>query len=86
MVAQQTVNGCLLRTGDLLATGTVSGGGEGTNGCLMELVRKGGISVTTSKGEEKRMWLEDGDELSISGFAGEGVGFGECAGKVVPAR
>ncbi|KAF8865710.1 hypothetical protein BDZ45DRAFT_668622 [Acephala macrosclerotiorum] len=87
LVAQQTINGCTLRTGDLLATGTVSGSTAESHGCLMEIAAKGGVNILNAKGEmEKKIWLEDGDKLSISAVAGPGVGFGDCVGRVIPAR
>lgn len=82
-MAHQTVNGCTLRTGDLLATGTISGEGEGSSGCLMEVASKGGVDVGDGR---KRVWLEDGDVVCISAVAGPGVGFGECVGKILPVR
>ncbi|KAI5791921.1 hypothetical protein EDC01DRAFT_101658 [Geopyxis carbonaria] len=88
MVAQQTVGGCNLRTGDLLASGTISGEGAGEAGCLLEATRNGERAVKLGGGEE-RMWIEDGDEVEIRGWWGEGdgrVGFGECRGVVVPCR
>ncbi|CZR61842.1 related to fumarylacetoacetate hydrolase family protein [Phialocephala subalpina] len=75
LVAQQTINGCTLRTGDLLATGTVSGSTPESHGCLMEIAAKGGVNVLDAKGKK---------EKKICAIAGLGVGFGECVGKVVP--
>jgi fumarylacetoacetase len=87
LVAQQTVNGCTLRTGDLLATGTVSGSTAESHGCLMEIAAKGGLDILNARGKmEKKIWLENGDTLSITAVAGPGVGFGECMGRVASAR
>lgn len=86
MVAHQTVNGCNINVGDLLATGTISGETRESHGCLLELVKKGGVSVQGKGGEEKRVFFEDGDTVSISAVAGPGVGFGECVGRVLSAR
>ena len=85
LVAQQTVNGCNVETGDLLGTGTVSGIGEGHYGCLMEYKKAGGVAPRLEGGEEL-VWLQDGDEVRFSGRAGPGVGFGECVGSVKPNR
>ncbi|KAH6684046.1 fumarylacetoacetase [Halenospora varia] len=85
LVAQQTVNGCGLDTGDLLATGTISGSTPESHGCLLEMAAKGGVTVAAKEGEEKRIFLLDGDTVTLSAVAGEGVGFGECTGKVLPA-
>lgn len=77
-VAHQAIGGCGLRTGDLLATGTVSGGGEDEHGCLMEFMKAG---HTPPRG-----YLEDGETVTLSGFCGEGVGFGECVATLLPAK
>ncbi|KAK4219446.1 putative x-pro dipeptidyl-peptidase protein [Rhypophila decipiens] len=78
LVVQQSVNGCKLRTGDLLTTGVISGEGHDAHGCLLEKVcgKDGG----TGKAED--MWLEDGDEVRLTAAAGPGVGWGECSGVV----
>ncbi|PMD39408.1 Fumarylacetoacetase [Hyaloscypha variabilis F] len=87
LVAQQTVNGCSLRTGDLLVTGTISGDKTGENGCLLEMVAKGGIKVKNVKGTvETKMFFDDGDTVCLSAYAGEGVGFGDCVGTILPAK
>ncbi|KAH8820820.1 fumarylacetoacetate hydrolase FahA [Xylogone sp. PMI_703] len=89
LVAQQTCNGCSIRTGDLLGSGTISGYGEGKNGCLMETVIRGGAKIKVFDemyGQEKevrKVWLDDGDVVTISGYVSKGVGFGECVGRVV---
>jgi fumarylacetoacetase len=89
MIAHQTINGCAIRTGDLLATGTVSGREEGTLGCLLEATRGGKQSVRLLSGEQRR-YLEDGDSVRLTGWAGElgsdaCVGFGESFGRLEPA-
>ncbi|RDW85617.1 hypothetical protein BP5796_03942 [Coleophoma crateriformis] len=87
LVAHQTVNGCNLNTGDLLATGTVSGTTAESHGCLMEMAASGGVQVSSGKGESlKKMWLEDGDIVRLVGKAGPGVGFGDCKGEIVAAQ
>lgn len=88
MVAHATASGSPLRTGDLIATGTVSGDGPGSYGCLLEST-EGGVSPVLLADGTRRTYLEDGDTVRISGFAGEpasGVGFGECVGKLVGAQ
>lgn len=77
-VAHQAIGGCGLRTGDLLATGTVSGGGDAEHGCLMEFMKAG---HTPPRG-----YLEDGEMVTLSGYCGNGVGFGECAATLTAAR
>ena len=90
MVAQQTINGCPLRSGDLLATGTVSGPEEGSQGCLMEITNGGRKEWSLSDGSS-RTYLQDGDGVRLTGWAGElgsptCVGFGEAYGVVMPNR
>ena len=77
-VAHQAIGGCGLRTGDLLATGTVSGGGDEEHGCLLEFMKQG---TTPPRG-----YLEDGETVTLSGYCGEGVGFGECVATLLPAK
>lgn len=87
LVAQQTINGCSLRTGDLLVTGTISGGKIGENGCLLEMVAKGGVEIKNGKGViERKMFFDDGDTVCLSAYAGKGVGFGNCVGTILPAK
>jgi fumarylacetoacetase len=87
MLAHHTVGGCGLRTGDLVASGTVSGEAKTEHGCLMELTFNGKRPTKLSDGSELR-YLEDGDEVRYTGIvgdAGAGVGFGDCGGVIVPA-
>ncbi|RJS46126.1 fumarylacetoacetase [Nocardioides cavernaquae] len=88
MLAHLTVNGAPTRTGDLFASGTVSGPDAGQQGSLIELTRGGAEPIAV--GGEKRGFLEDGDEVVIGGFArladGRRVGFGEARGRILPAR
>ncbi|HEY2103120.1 MAG TPA: fumarylacetoacetase [Chthoniobacterales bacterium] len=87
-VAHHTVGGCNLQTGDLLASGTISGPTEQSRGCLLELTWRGAHPLTLP-GAETRKWLEDGDTVSITGWCdGEGfrVGFGEVNGRIVSAN
>lgn len=84
LVAHQTVNGCNLNVGDILATGTISGFTPESHGCLMESAPSGGAKINKANGEVKRKtWLEDGDVIRITGIAGDGVGFGDCVGEVL---
>src|SRR5450432_1156251 len=78
---------CNLQPGDLLASGTISGPTEESRGCLLELTWRGANPLTLPNGEVRR-WLEDGDRLTITGWAqGEGfrIGFGSVTGRVVPS-
>lgn len=74
MIAHHTSNGCNLRRGDLLASGTVSGPEPEARGCLLEAGRD---------------FLRDGDEVVMTGYAQDPgkprIGFGECRGRILPA-
>jgi fumarylacetoacetase len=87
-LAHLTVNGASLRTGDLYASGTVSGPERGQTGSLLELTRGGAEPVRLADGAE-RTFLEDGDTVTISatapGLGGTVVGLGEVTGTVKPA-
>lgn len=86
-LAHHSVNGCNLQTGDLLASGTISGPTEDSRGCMLELTWRGANPISLPGGESRK-WLADGDTLTITGFAqGDGyrVGFGEVTGTVLPA-
>lgn len=63
------------------------GSEDESHGCLLELT-KGGEATFAVCGAAagKRMYFEDGDAVRISGWAGEGAGFGECFGVVLPAN
>ncbi|KOX15482.1 fumarylacetoacetase [Nocardiopsis sp. NRRL B-16309] len=88
-LAHMTVNGASLRTGDVYASGTVSGPEPGQRGCLLELTWAGREPLRLPDGTE-RTFLEDGDEVTITATApgpgGTRVDFGEVAGRVLPAR
>ncbi|HSG54159.1 MAG TPA: fumarylacetoacetate hydrolase family protein [Paracoccaceae bacterium] len=89
MVAHQASNGAPLESGDLIATGTVSGAAPEARACLIELTEKGTVPLTLSDGST-RIMLEDDDTLTIKGRAmAEGfvsIGFGDCSGTITPAR
>jgi fumarylacetoacetase len=86
-LAHLTVNGARLRTGDLCASGTVSGPGRDEWGSLIELTWNGERPLTLGSGA-RRGFLEDGDTVSITASAGTGegrrIGLGEVAGTVLP--
>ncbi len=84
-VAHHTVNGCNLKIGDILASGTISGSEVGSYGSLLELTWAGKNQITLNDGET-RTYLESGDTLTLAGFCekdGKRVGFGEVTGKIV---
>ena len=87
-IAHHTANGCNLRTGDLLASGTISGPEPGQRGSLLELAWQGKNPVAFSNGET-RVSLLDGDRVTMTGWCqadGYRVGFGDVTGRVLPAR
>ncbi|WP_416770481.1 fumarylacetoacetase [Pseudomonas sp. RHF3.3-3] len=89
MVAHHSVNGCQLQPGDLFGSGTLSGPEAGQFGSLLEIT-EGGKKVVELPSGEVRRFLEDGDEVILrarchrEGFAS--IGFGECRGRILPAR
>lgn len=88
MLAHHASNGCNLRPGDLLASGTVSGCDKSARGCLLELTTRGKEPVTLPTGE-LRKFLEDGDEVIITGSCERDgfrrIGLGSCRGRILPA-
>lgn len=86
-LAHHAIGGCKMNTGDLLGSGTISGPGKETFGSLLELTW-GGKEPLTLSGGETRSFIEDGDSVTLRGWAqGEGhrIGFGACSGTVLPA-
>ncbi len=81
-LAHATVNGASIRTGDLYASGTVSGPVRGSEGCLLELTRAGAEPLTLSDGSERR-YLEDGDEVVLRGSCGGALTLAEVTGRIV---
>jgi fumarylacetoacetase len=105
MAAHHTAGGCNLRGGDLLGSGTVSGPGPQQRACLLESTGNGArpfdvVDAGLEGMRRERRYLEDGDEVVISGWCGGGgggeggggggaglprIGFGECRGRLLPA-
>ena len=87
-LAHHTANGCAMRPGDLLASGTISGPAPDSFGSLLELTWGGSRPLELPTGETRR-FLEDGDRLAITGWcegAGFRVGLGEVAATIIPAN
>jgi fumarylacetoacetase len=87
-VAHHTCNGCNLRPGDLLASGTISGPDPGSFGSLLELTWRGERPLTLAGGQTRR-FLQDGDRVTLRAYAeraGRRIGLGECTGRILPAR
>jgi len=85
LVTHHASNGCNLRPGDLLGTGTLSGPLEGSEGCLLEKQREGGALHLPSG--ETRTFLDDGDTITFRAWAEKPglprIGFGACTGTVI---
>jgi fumarylacetoacetase len=88
MVAHHTSNGCPIRPGDLIASGTVSGPDKRNRGCLLELTLKGSELLHLPSGE-MRSFLSGGDEVTLRGYCMRDnfkpIGLGNCQGTVLPA-
>ncbi|WP_321893277.1 fumarylacetoacetase [Paraburkholderia tropica] len=87
-LAHHTSGGCNVRVGDLMGSGTISGPTPDSCGSLLESTWNGQRPLQLPSGQT-RTFIQDGDELVLRGWCqGDGyrVGFGACAGKVLPAR
>jgi fumarylacetoacetase len=88
MLTHHASNGCNLQTGDLMATGTVSGKEKSERGSMLELSWRGTEPIELPSGETRR-FLEDGDEIIMKGFCERQgfrrIGLGECRGRIVAA-
>ncbi|HMG87005.1 MAG TPA: fumarylacetoacetase [Terracidiphilus sp.] len=87
LLTHHASSGCNLRPGDLLATGTISGAEEGSEGCLLEMKHRAEpIKLPTG---ETRTFLEDGDQVIFRGYCQAPglprIGFGPCIGTIVPS-
>ena len=85
-LAHHTTSGCAMNVGDLLGSGTISGPEKSARGSLLELSWGGKEPFAIAGGV--RSFIEDNDTLTLRGAAlgnGYKIGFGECAGKVIPA-
>jgi len=86
-LAHHTVNGCNVRVGDLLASGTISGKDEKSYGSMLEISQAGKKSLTLKDGSERK-FIKDNDYVIMRGYSekdGMRVGFGELKSKVLPA-
>ena len=88
MATHHMSNGCNLKTGDLLGSGTASGPTDESRACLAELTVRGTQPLTLPNGEQ-RAWLHDGDDVIFRARAERAghvsIGFGECRGVILPA-
>lgn len=89
MLVHHSSTGCNMNSGDLLASGTISGTSEDSRGCLLERTWRGKNPISLPDGTERR-FLQDGDEVIIKAYCErEGatrIGFGECRGIIQPAQ
>jgi fumarylacetoacetase len=87
MLAHMTVNGAAARTGDLFASGTISGPAKNQQGSFIELTQGGRVPIVVQG--EQRAFLLDGDVVVLTGTApgaaGRRISFGEVRGRIVPA-
>ncbi|MCO6487517.1 MAG: fumarylacetoacetase [Phaeodactylibacter sp.] len=86
-LAHHTVNGCNIRVGDMMASGTISGPTPDSYGSMLELSWRGTTPIAMPDGSERRFLL-DGDTVALRGWCekeGLRVGFGEANGKVLPS-
>jgi fumarylacetoacetase len=84
MLAHMTVNGATVRTGDLYASGTISGPAKNQRGSFIELTWSGREPLLIDG--KPHTFLEDGDEVTITAWAAPGLGLGEVTGRITPAR
>lgn len=87
-LAHHTSNGCNLKVGDLLASGTISGKDEGSYGSMLELAWMGTKPLKMLDGS-LRSFIEDGDTVTLRGHARKEdvrVGFGELSTQILPAK
>lgn len=83
-LAHHTINGCNVRAGDILASGTISGDDINQRGCLLEITELGKKSISIST-NENRIFLEDNDTVTLSGYAKNDkfkIGFGSVSNKI----
>jgi fumarylacetoacetase len=86
-LAHHTSNGCNVRAGDLMGSGTISGPTKNSYGSMLELTW-GGKEPITLKDGTTRTFFNDGDNVIIRGYCKNDkvrIGFGKCTGKIMPA-
>ena len=86
-LAHHTINGCNVRSGDLMGSGTISGAEKSSYGSMLEL-SWGGKEPITLKDGTTRIFFNDGDNVIIRGYCKNdevSIGFGKCTGKILPA-
>ena len=87
-LAHHTVNGCNVRCGDLMGSGTISGPTPGSFGSMLEIAWKGTKPVQMPDGTERR-FIQDHDTVIMRGYSeqnGIKIGFGEVKSQLLPAN
>ena len=87
-LAHHTINGCNIRSGDMMGSGTISGPTPESYGSMLELSWKGQRPLTLKDGST-RTFINDGDTVIMRGYCQNDevrIGFGDCTGEVLPAR
>lgn len=87
-LAHHTINGCNTKTGDMMASGTISGPTKDSYGSMLELTWRGENPIKLPDGEERK-FINDSDTVIMKGYCkgdGYNIGFGEVTGKVLPAK
>ena len=87
-LAHHTVNGCNITTGDLYASGTISGSDPGSFGSMLELTWRGTKPIKLNDGTERK-FINDNDTVIMRGYAekeGVRIGFGECVTRILAAK
>ena len=87
-LAHHTSNGCNIRCGDLLGSGTISGKSEDSFGSMLELTWRGTKPLKVKDGSERK-FINDGDSVIMRGHTernGVRIGFGELKSKLLPAK
>jgi fumarylacetoacetase len=86
-LAHHTVNGCNVRSGDMMGSGTISGPTKEEFGSMLELTWKGQKPLTLKDGTQRK-FINDHDTVIMRAYCENSemrIGFGECSGKVLPA-
>ena len=87
-LAHHTVNGCNVRCGDLMGSGTISGSTPDSFGSMLELAWKGTKPLLMNDGTERR-FIQDGDTVTMRGYCQNNdvrIGFGEVKAKILPSK
>ena len=86
-LAHHTVNGCNVRSGDMMGSGTISGPTKDSYGSMLELTWRGANPIQLIDGTERK-FINDNDTVIMRAFCENSevrIGFGECTGKLLPA-